>query len=132
MKAVAVSLGLLGLVLSLSCASPCLEGSPPAGRFVNATVTRTLDSKGNRAEGRVKVTDPTEVAELASFYPCVGTGRSSLVAAGYKSRVTTVFERPDGKTVTAYSDYEDWSEGKGDFRVKRGFGEYVDRLFAER
>ena len=93
-----------------------------------------LDASGKGKTERVTVTDPAEVARLASFFPGVGRGNTSGIAGGWIAGYSIKLDRADsGGTVnvTVNPDATTWSEGKGDWDAKPGLKEYLDKLVAD-
>jgi len=78
----------------------------------------------------ITLTDKNEVDKLASFFPHVGEGRKSSMAAGWIAAVTIQFTSSDGRTATVHSDPngELWSEGRGDWPMDPEFKKHIKTL----
>jgi hypothetical protein len=129
----------LGTVLALVPA--LLLACPGCGRdvsFSKEVVERrvfkdgqpVLDASGKGKVERVTVTDPAEVARLASYFPRVGQGYRSGSAGGWIAGYSIKLDRAGGGTVNVSVNPETttWSEGQGDWDAKPGLKEYLDQL----
>lgn len=100
--------------------------------FARAVVTLHYDEKGQYLEGKtITLTDADKVRELSSYFPGLGQGRKSPMAAGWEGSLTIAFEHREGETVEVWTDpeMELWSEGHGDWKVKPGLRDFVLRQF---
>jgi len=77
---------------------------------------------------KMTLTDKNEVDKLASFFPHVGQGRKSSIAAAWLASVSIQFTSSDGKTAHVNSNYEFWSEGDGDWPADPEFAKYMETL----
>jgi hypothetical protein len=123
------------VILPLSIATTYAVGKAAKPEFTKAAVEILIDAQGQPLAGKpvaVTLTDAAEVAELAAFFPRVGTGRKSGRAAGWEVGVTITFLTVSGEAVKVSVSWNDnltdWSEGKGDWPVKGDFKAYVDKL----
>jgi hypothetical protein len=99
-------------------------------KFVRAEVCYYFTPSGRRIPDRKQpITDPATVQRLVSFFPGVGEGRESDTAGGWEASVRIRLLADDGKTVTISSDFDDWSEGKGDWKVHGDLGALIADLF---
>lgn len=99
--------------------------------FTKAVVSLRVDEQNQPIDKTKEITDETEVLHLASFFPGLGEGKRSRVAALWEPTVEIHFTGADGKGVTVMSNFESWSEGKGDWPVKPGLKQYIRKLLAE-
>ena len=90
-----------------------------------------LDASGKGKTESVTVTDPAEVARLASFFPRVGQGYRSGSAGGWIAGYAIKLDRAGGSgtvNVTVNPEATTWSEGQGDWDAKPGLKEFLDQL----
>lgn len=108
-----------------------------AGRaIVSAVISYRLNAQGELlATERVKRIDDSKGLErLLRFFPEFKTGKWSGTAGGWIAGVVIRFMAADGVESIVYVDPElrAWREETGgDWRVDRGFGPYIKRMFDE-
>ena len=100
--------------------------------FSRAVVAIRIDDKGNLIHGQMEVPiddDPT-LARLLSFFPGVGTGKSSRTAGGWIPGVLVDLHRPDGSQLRILIDpsMRYWTEQRGDWALDPRFHEFVASL----
>jgi hypothetical protein len=100
-----------------------------ASRFVSATVTRKLDASGKLTNDRLTVTKPQELAILESYFRQAGRGERGPLTGGWVPSVIVTFKPALGREVKVHSNYEVWSEGTGDWPVKGGLKDRIERMF---
>src|ERR1035437_1659287 len=101
-----------------------------------ALVTFFYDEKGQHidpSEAPVyEINDPQELAKFASFFPQMGKGKKSYIAGGWMSGTDIKLYKADGTvisiSVSVNDDYNVWSEGNGDWRVKGDLKTYLNKL----
>lgn len=98
--------------------------------FEKVEIERLLPLK---AKATTERTDRETAGKLASFFPGMGQGKNSDIAAGWKAayRLTFVPAKGDPIKITVDSKGELWSEGRGDWRAKPGLKDFLDGLFQE-
>ncbi|GAF87293.1 unnamed protein product [marine sediment metagenome] len=120
--------GLCALLAGLGCSKQ------PAPNFVAARIgvfgpTDTLFD----ASTTKTITNPQDVKRLASFFPHLGEGKSSSNAAPSVPYARIDFFESNGQcaTVIFESQFEAWSEGRGDWRLSAEFRPYFLELMKE-
>jgi hypothetical protein len=104
------------------------EGAP---QFVRVTIDYKMDAKGHIQNKTKKIDEKNAVAKLASYFPGVGTGKTSLEYGGYKCSAVLVFETEGGKHVKVCTNYKFWHEGSGDWPARDGLADEIAALFKE-
>lgn len=114
----------LATLAALGCGGRAEE--PPA--FEKVEVERILPLA---TKAKTTVADRAEVARLATFFPGMGRGKKSDIAAGWKAgyRLRFIPAKGNAVQITVHSDGGVWSEGHGDWQAKPGLKEHLDRLF---
>ena len=122
-------------ILALSIATTYAVGKAAKPVFTKADVTIRVDEQGEKLAAKpvaIVLTDPAEVAELAAFFPRLGTGRESARAGAWQAGVTITFVTASGEAVKVSVSGNDnltvWSEGKGDWPVMGDFKALVEKL----
>jgi hypothetical protein len=107
------------------------EGNEPAP-FVKARIVQYFDADGQFMNGRMlAIDDAATIEQLTAFLPDVGKGKKSDTAAGWESSAVIRFDRKDKSTLRVATDFDDWSEGHGDWPVRGDLAGFVERKFAE-
>ena len=77
----------ISITLGVSCRS-----TPPGEEFVRAEVSLSVDATGKHIQAvTTTLTDASDVAKLAAFFPDVGRGRKAWKAAGWKAGMMVDF-----------------------------------------
>jgi hypothetical protein len=100
----------------------------PSAPYESAVVEQVIDVHGNRVRRSRAIMD---LEQLVSFFPGLGQGNRSEVAAPWKIAVTIRFMRPDGTEHIVTSSYDYWNEGAGDWPVDHSYSSYIESLFEE-
>jgi hypothetical protein len=124
-------MGMKKIILTMSMVAPLLgcggrnEETPV---FDKVEIERLLPQN---AKGKITITDRETTAKLAAYFPEMGRGKHSDIAAGWKAayRLTFIPANGDPMKISVDSEGEAWSEGRGDWKAKPGLKEYLDGLF---
>lgn len=118
--AVFAALALLALIV-ITAFYPALYRAKPMN-YASAIVTVRV-----RAPARsVKTTlDAASANRLATFFPQLGTRKKSGTAGAWMPKVEVDFKAADGAVTHVTSNFEVWSEGRGDWPVQPGLEAYV-------
>lgn len=121
------------IILAMTVILPlfgCSGRSEEKPMFDKIEIERLLPLKAKATTVR---TDRKTADKLVSFFPGMGQGKNSDIAAGWKAayRLTFVPDKGDPIKITVDSKGELWSEGRGDWRVKPGLKDFLDGLFQE-
>ncbi len=128
LNALAVAL-ILAVASLIARSSPAGEPKPEGAGVVAARVSLYRDAAGKRVEREVTINDEARIRTLVGFLPGVGSGRTSNSAAAWEADVVIMLTRADGSQIRVSSNFESWSEGKGDWDVEAGFEQFVRGLF---
>jgi hypothetical protein len=82
------------------------------------------------AKQETAVEDGETIAKLAAFFPAMGQGKKSNIAAGWKAAYRLTFWRAGGEFVTINVDSkgELWTEGQGDWQAQPELRAFLDKL----
>ncbi len=114
---------------SISCACAGTVPGKAAPDIVSARVSLGFEAEGNRVTRELGVGDEATIRTLLTHLPGVGTGRTSRMAGGWINLVEIILVRADGSEIRVGSDFENWSEGDGDWDVDAGFEPFIRGLF---
>jgi hypothetical protein len=106
--------------------SACSQGEIS---FVSADVIRLMDQNRQPVRSTIHLADPRQVAEVASFFPNVGTGARSDKTGGWIALALVRLNRADGSVVEIKTNYESWTEGNGDWQVNGDFLTLTNKHF---
>lgn len=105
-----------------------ITGCGRSMEYTQAVVDVTLSPKGTLVNVQKTITDPQEIRELLNFFPHPGEGRESSRTGTWASCASVRFTSCDGKVVTAQTNYNWWTEGKGDWEMDKRFSQYITLL----
>lgn len=122
--AVCAAFGLLSLIVSVAVYYLTLHRSKPIN-YASARLT-VRDYAPARS---TKVTlDAASANRLATFFPQLGTGKKSRIAGAWMPTVEVNFKAADGAVTHVMSNFEVWSEGRGDWAAQPGLEVYVSSI----
>jgi hypothetical protein len=80
---------------------------------------------------KTTITDSEVVAKIATFFPGVGQGKKSEIAAAWKAAYRLTFVPAEGEPVVVLVDSagEAWTESQGDWPARPGLKAFLDSLF---
>ncbi len=100
--------------------------------FTTAEVKYIRTSAGKVLNKTIKVEKAEAIEKLVKFFPTVGEKRKSDIAAAWKANVIVTLTDKNGKEHVVSSNFDDWSEGSGDWPIiGKGFEEHIVELFKE-
>jgi hypothetical protein len=100
--------------------------------FTSAKVEYLKTTSGKVVNKTVNLEKTEAVETLVKFFPTAGQQRKSDIAAAWKAKVITTLTDKSGQEHKVSSNFEDWSEGYGDWPiVGKGFEEHIAELFKE-
>ena len=122
--------GLAVLLLSMRGEKQTSNDASPGSALIVAQ--GTVSAGGVELPNAVRVSDPTTLARLESFFPNYRERPTSDAARGWIVGHTVYFDFPQGVTIrVAVSENQNaafWSVGRGDFRTIGDFKAFVDSL----
>jgi hypothetical protein len=103
------------------------DRAPPKPIYNRVEVERLFPAE---AKASTTVTDWATMVRLSSFFPCLGEGKKSDIAAGWKAKYKVTFLPMAGKPLTVMVNHtcETWSEGLGDQDTRPGLEAFLDDL----
>jgi hypothetical protein len=125
-------IALIASLLGSSCVIGC--SSQQSSAFISASIRQDEgeDAFGNQMIRTMTTKDAITIRHLASFFPGMADGRSSIRSGGWIANVVIMFTRADGSSIRVGTNYEAWGAqgagGTGEFPVAPGFKAYVDQL----
>jgi len=125
--AVCAAFALLALIVCLALYYRNLQGAKPMN-YANGVLT----VRDYAPVHSTKITlDAASANRLAAFFPQLGTGSRSRIAGAWMPTVEVDFKAADGKVTHVMSNFEVWSEGRGDWAAQPGLEAHVTELRRE-
>ena len=102
------------------------ETEESAAAFSKVVIHAYYDSRGADDRREITISNPKEIARLASFFPGLGEGRESPEAAASEAYGKLRFVKNTGaeQRVSASFEFDTWSEGEGDWLLSEKFGPF--------
>ncbi|VTR96105.1 sigma-70 family rna polymerase sigma factor : RNA polymerase sigma factor, sigma-70 family OS=Singulisphaera acidiphila (strain ATCC BAA-1392 / DSM 18658 / VKM B-2454 / MOB10) GN=Sinac_6419 PE=4 SV=1: Sigma70_r2: Sigma70_r4_2 [Gemmata massiliana] len=107
------------------------EKAPP--EFVSGEATLYLGREGldgaPEDTAKKQIPDKAVLAKFLACFPELGRGKEAPNPGGLKANITFRFTDKEGKSITVYSTWTEWSEGQGVWPVKTNLMKLTGELF---
>ena len=108
------------------------ERPPEKSGLIGALVVKEglISRDGIGRMQAIRITDPSRLAKLESFFPGYDRRPVNNTAAGWEAGYRVYFDFPHGRSVrvTVSENATDWSVGQGDFATRGDFTRFVESL----
>jgi len=112
--------------------APGVDLGTPDPRTNWALISRAYDDAGLSRQDKRTLTAPDDIRQLKSYFPDMSTAATSNVHGAWSPLMVIQFHTADGADVYVVTDYRLYRIGdssRGDFVVRPGFADYMQRLF---